>query len=61
MDPENKDIPKNEEKGETVFRHCGLIHTGTLDRLDQDQSAGPGAIDQKRIFQSHLLHLQEHP
>jgi hypothetical protein len=57
----HKDISKNEKKGETVCRHCGLIHSGTLDRLDQDQSAGPGATDQKQIFQSHLLHLQEHP
>ena len=44
----HKDIPKNEKKGETVYRLCGLIHTGTLDRLDQDQSAGPGATDQSR-------------
>ena len=55
----HKDISKNEKKGETVFRHCGLIHTGTLDRLDHDQPAGPGAIDPRQKHQRHLLHLPE--
>jgi len=51
---------RDEKKGEIVCRHCGQIHSGALDRLDQDQSAGPGATDQRQMYQSHLLRLQEH-
>ena len=52
---EPKDISRDEKKGEIVCRHCGQIHSGALDRLDQDQSAGPGATDQRQMYQSHLL------
>ena len=58
---EPKDISKDEKKGETVCRHCGQIHSGELDRLGQDQLAGRGATDQRQMYQSHLLRLQEQP
>ena len=57
---EIKDISTSEKREETVCRLCGQIHSGELDRPDQDQSAGRGAIDQRQMYQSHLLRLQEH-
>jgi len=57
---EIKDISTSEKREETVFRLCGQIPSEELDRPDQDLSAEPGVINQRQMYQSHLLRLQEH-
>ena len=52
-------LDKREERRKTVFRLCGQILSEELDRPDQDLSAEPGVINQRQMYQGHLLRLQE--